>query len=264
MGHDDRNPGVVIKLRRDTTANWATDNPVLAEGETGWDTDLLRVKLGDGVTAWLDLPWAADEDGAVAAETTRAQAAEAALGTQITTEASTRATADTTLQTNITTEATTRANADTAFDTRLDVLEAATAPGKELGYAERTTTHTTTATTAAGAADISGLSVTVTGTGRPVEANFYTSSVTHSVANSNVSAFISVNGAVGGSLGQFGGQSSPSTTAGLGDALNLTRRVVLTDGVSYTFTVRVFSLVAGTSSIYGAAGVPMSLAVTAR
>jgi hypothetical protein len=60
MSHDSRNPGVVIKLRRDTTTNWSTDNPVLAEGETGWDTDLLRVKLGDGVTAWNDLPYAVD------------------------------------------------------------------------------------------------------------------------------------------------------------------------------------------------------------
>lgn len=309
MSHDDRNPGVVIKLRRDTTANWATDNPVLAEGETGWDTDLLRVKLGDGVTAWNALPWAADEAASVTAETARAEAAEAALDTRVdslestegtygdivthnasefttdaelATEASTRGTADTTLQTNITTEATTRGNADTtlqtnintettdrtnadtALDARLDVLEAATAPGKEIGYAERTTSHTTTVTSAASATDITGLSVTVTGKGRPVEVNFYTSSVTHSVANSNVSVFISGNGAVGGSLGQFGGQSSPSTTAGLGDAINVTRRVVLTDGVSYTFTVRVFSLTVGTSTIYGAAGLPMSLAVTAR
>lgn len=282
MSHDDKEPGVVIKLRRDTTANWATDNPVLAEGETGWDTDLLRVKLGDGVTAWNALPWAADEAASVAAETAARIAADTALATSvtneataraaadttnanaITTEATTRATADTTLQTNINTEATDRGNADTALDARLDVLELSTAPGKEIGYAERTTNHTTTVTSAASATDISGLSVTVTGKGRPVEVNFYTASVTHSVANSNVSAFISGNGAVGGSLGQFGGQSSPSTTAGLGDAINITRRVVLTDGVSYTFTVRVFSLVAGTSTIYGAAGLPMSLAVTAR
>lgn len=60
MSHDNREPGVVIKLRGDTTVNWATDNPVLAERETGWDLDLLRVKIGDGVTAWNDLPYAID------------------------------------------------------------------------------------------------------------------------------------------------------------------------------------------------------------
>lgn len=241
-----------IEQRNGTAALWVAQNPVLNEGEVGWETDTRRCKLGDGVTAWNDLPYASDAAADVAALDVRVDAietTEATYGDIVTHNAS---------------EFTTDAEL-AAVDARLDVLEAATAPGKELGYAERTTTHTTTATTAAGAADISGFSVgPITGTGRPVEANFYTSSVTHSVANSNVSAFISVNGAVGGSLGQFGGQSSPSTTAGLGDALNLTRRVVLTDGVSYTFTVRAFSLVAGTSSIYGAAGVPMSLAVTAR
>lgn len=54
-------PGTIIKLRRDTAAEWTTDNPVLALGETGWETDTGRVKLGDGTTAWVDLPYAAGE-----------------------------------------------------------------------------------------------------------------------------------------------------------------------------------------------------------
>jgi hypothetical protein len=65
MSHDTLRPGRVIALRRDTAANWATDNPILAVGETGWTTDTRRVKLGDGVTAWVDLPFAADEAAAV-------------------------------------------------------------------------------------------------------------------------------------------------------------------------------------------------------
>lgn len=77
------NPGFVIQLRRDTTAQWFEDNPVLAVGETGWDTDLRRVKLGDGVTAWNDLPYAADEAADVDAEKDRAEAAEADLQNQI-------------------------------------------------------------------------------------------------------------------------------------------------------------------------------------
>lgn len=166
---------------------------------------------------------------------------------------------------DLSTEVTNRTNDVAGLDARVDVLELSTAPGKELGYAERSTSATTTATSAAGAADITTFSVgPIVGKGRPVEVEFYASSITHSTANANVSVFISVNGAVGGSLGQFGGQSSPSTTAGLGDALHISRRVVLTDGVSYTFTVRVFSLTAGTSTVYAAAGLPMSLAVTAR
>lgn len=61
MGHDNLRPGTVIKLRRDTAANWTLDNPILEEGETGWETDTGRVKLGDGVTAWVGLAYAAGE-----------------------------------------------------------------------------------------------------------------------------------------------------------------------------------------------------------
>jgi hypothetical protein len=46
-----------FKLRRDTTANWATANPVLEPGEMGWDTDITNMKVGDGVTAWSSLPF---------------------------------------------------------------------------------------------------------------------------------------------------------------------------------------------------------------
>lgn len=61
MSHDSLRPGTVIKLRRDTAANWITDNPVLEEGETGWETDTGRVKLGNGTDAWVDLAYAAGE-----------------------------------------------------------------------------------------------------------------------------------------------------------------------------------------------------------
>lgn len=41
-----------IKIRRDTAANWAAANPVLADGEQGRDTTNKKTKTGDGVTAW--------------------------------------------------------------------------------------------------------------------------------------------------------------------------------------------------------------------
>ena len=44
-----------FQFRRDTTANWLAVNPVLAEGEPGWDVTAKRLKIGDGVTAWADL-----------------------------------------------------------------------------------------------------------------------------------------------------------------------------------------------------------------
>jgi hypothetical protein len=41
-----------IKLRRDTSTNWATNNPILAEGEPGVEIDTGILKIGDGATAW--------------------------------------------------------------------------------------------------------------------------------------------------------------------------------------------------------------------
>ncbi len=46
-----------IQLRRDSAANWAGANPVLAAGEAGVELDTLRMKLGDGVTAWNSLAY---------------------------------------------------------------------------------------------------------------------------------------------------------------------------------------------------------------
>ena len=53
---------VTFKIRRDTTTNWATYNPTLAEGEIGIDTDLNKFKIGkkvDGVLqTWSQLQFA--------------------------------------------------------------------------------------------------------------------------------------------------------------------------------------------------------------
>lgn len=47
-----------LKQRTDTQANWAANNPVLLEGELGLVTDDKNLyKVGDGVTAWNDLPF---------------------------------------------------------------------------------------------------------------------------------------------------------------------------------------------------------------
>ena len=52
----------IIQLRRDTKANWATKNPVLALGETGLETDTRKVKYGDGTTTWNNLPYSGGAD----------------------------------------------------------------------------------------------------------------------------------------------------------------------------------------------------------
>ena len=46
-----------IQIRRDTAANWTNVNPVLANGEMGWETDTGYIKVGDGTTAWNDLAY---------------------------------------------------------------------------------------------------------------------------------------------------------------------------------------------------------------
>lgn len=46
---------VKIQYRRDTSANWASDNPILSEGELGWDLTVKGFKVGDGTTAWSSL-----------------------------------------------------------------------------------------------------------------------------------------------------------------------------------------------------------------
>jgi len=53
---------VRFQLRRDTAANWANTNPILALGEPGVETDTLRVKIGDGNTAWNSLGYSITKD----------------------------------------------------------------------------------------------------------------------------------------------------------------------------------------------------------
>jgi hypothetical protein len=47
-----------IQVRRDTAANWTSTNPTLAAGEIGLETDTLKIKVGNGSTAWTSLSYA--------------------------------------------------------------------------------------------------------------------------------------------------------------------------------------------------------------
>lgn len=49
-----------IQIRRDTAASWTSANPTLAQGELGAETDTLKVKMGDGSTAWSSLSYLID------------------------------------------------------------------------------------------------------------------------------------------------------------------------------------------------------------
>jgi hypothetical protein len=46
---------MTIKLRRDTAANWASADPVLADGQPGYDQTNSLLKIGDGATSWTSL-----------------------------------------------------------------------------------------------------------------------------------------------------------------------------------------------------------------
>ena len=45
----------IIQLRRDTDTNWGSEDPVLADGEPGYDKTNNQLKVGDGSTEWSAL-----------------------------------------------------------------------------------------------------------------------------------------------------------------------------------------------------------------
>jgi hypothetical protein len=55
----------VIQLRRDTSANWTSANPVLAAGEAGFDTTENKIKIGDGTSSWNSLDYASGGSGSI-------------------------------------------------------------------------------------------------------------------------------------------------------------------------------------------------------
>jgi len=57
-----------IQVRRGTASQWTSTNPTLASGEWGFETDTLKVKIGNGSTAWNSLGYqgAGDIEGVTA------------------------------------------------------------------------------------------------------------------------------------------------------------------------------------------------------
>ena len=54
---------VIIQLRRDTAANWTSNNPTLAAVELAIETDTNFYKIGDGATAWTSLGYSSLPSG---------------------------------------------------------------------------------------------------------------------------------------------------------------------------------------------------------
>jgi hypothetical protein len=69
-----------IKLRRDTAANWTSNNPILALGEPGLETDTRKVKYGNGSTAWNSLSYAFSGSGGTGTDYTLPTATGSVLG----------------------------------------------------------------------------------------------------------------------------------------------------------------------------------------
>lgn len=46
-----------IRFRRAWSHEWKNVNPILRDGEPGYDKSLNLVKIGDGVSPWNDLPY---------------------------------------------------------------------------------------------------------------------------------------------------------------------------------------------------------------
>ena len=46
-----------IRFRRDTAANWTSNNPTLTTGELGYETNTGKFKIGNNTNAWNSLPY---------------------------------------------------------------------------------------------------------------------------------------------------------------------------------------------------------------
>ena len=58
-----------IQLRRDTTANWANVNPILSDGEMGYDINTNEIRIGNGANVWSELSGNTISGGGGAAST---------------------------------------------------------------------------------------------------------------------------------------------------------------------------------------------------
>lgn len=65
--------GIRFQQKRDTAANWTTNDPTLLSGEFGVETDTLKFKIGDGITAWTSLDYAATDGSGIISSPTSGQ-----------------------------------------------------------------------------------------------------------------------------------------------------------------------------------------------
>lgn len=143
----------------------------------------------------------------------------------------------------------------------LQIIGPAITQGAELGYAERTSDDTTTNGTIGNASLVgnrmSGLAVTVVGTGKPVDIEFWCAGVRNSTGSNYAGAVLLQNGV------QITAGTVLSTSTSVGQIMTLKIRKTLTANTSYTFEVGKYGQ-GGTTTYIGNATFPMYLAVTSR
>ena len=52
----------IIQLRRAVESEWIRVNPILRVGEPALSTDVYKIKMGDGQTHWIDLPYLNEQE----------------------------------------------------------------------------------------------------------------------------------------------------------------------------------------------------------
>lgn len=54
-----------IQLKRGLSSSWVKQNPILTVGEPGFEKDTGRLKIGDGYSRWLDLPYLGENEAGI-------------------------------------------------------------------------------------------------------------------------------------------------------------------------------------------------------
>lgn len=70
-----------IQLKKDTREAWRINNPVLLDGEAGYESDTNLMKVGDGIHRWLELDYTNSGATAIASTANYAINASALGGT---------------------------------------------------------------------------------------------------------------------------------------------------------------------------------------
>ena len=53
----------LLTFREGYASDWTATNPILSPGEPGFETDTGKMKVGNGATPWIDLPYMAGGEG---------------------------------------------------------------------------------------------------------------------------------------------------------------------------------------------------------